>query len=608
MNRGLFLSIVLLLSGWLSANGQQSFYVLEDSSRLLSPAAILEAFENGRFKPLQPSYLNPGYTTSDYWIAVTAPDISFAENMLLITDNPHINRLEWYAAGHHAMQLLSVTGDYYPFRQRPVRDPSFIFRFSNGPGLYLLKIEKHHESLQAPLRLIDRQSYYEEKERSTLINGILTGIVLLIILFGVFLYANTLDAVYGWYALYVLSTLCWIWANSGLGYQYIWPDSVYFPSRSRPIFVLFNFIFTVQFLKVFTGLCQPGSRLRQPLLFVQGVWMAMLLVVLWPIHYQRYAIATMYLLKALPFFSLAALSMLGAGVLYKVVKGNRPSMVYLAAVSVLMFFVVAENLYHLGTVQLPSYFAHYGLFTGIVLEMIIITFGLAARFSHYRKEKETILKAMHEQQKKLTDTIVTVEENERKVLADRLHDEIGSLLALASLQLDAVQGNAPTGAPAAARAGNLIREISETVRTISHQLTPVAMEKYGLVKAVTDLTGIANASGKIHIELVIIGFEKEAAFPRNFRNILYRIIQELLQNVLRHAEAGHVLIQLIEHDDHCTLLVEDDGKGIPGDLPDPQLLRSIRSKVDYLEGMMQIEHQTTTGALVNIELPLPKMN
>ncbi len=258
-----------------------------------------------------------------------------------------------------------------------------------------------------------------------------------------------------------------------------------------------------------------------------------------------------------------------AGLVYKVIKGNRPSMIYLAAVLVLVFFAVMEDLSHLGTIKLPVFFAHYGLFTGIVLEMIIITFGLAARFSHYRKEKEAVLAAMHEQQKQLTDTIVTVEENQRKELADRLHDEIGSLLALASLQLDAAKGNPMAGTQASERAGGIIREISETVRNISHQLTPVAMEKYGLVKAVTDLAGVANASGRIRIELVIIGFGDDARYSRNFRNILYRIIQELLQNVLRHAEAGHAIIQLIEHDDHCALLVEDDGKGIRGDISDP---------------------------------------
>lgn len=608
MKKGAILSIVCLICCWLHAAGQRTFHVLEDSSRNLTPAGALNAWHEGRFRPLASSYLNPGYTKSHFWIAVSVPDVAFADSKLMVADNPHINRLEWYAAGRNALQLLALTGDYFPFHQRPVPTPAFAFRFNNGPGLYLLKIDKHHESLQAPLKIVDGAMFFADTERIALINGVLTGIVLLIILFGAFLYANTRDAVYGWYALYVLSTLGWIWSNNGLGFQHLWPDSAYFPSRSRVVFVFLNFILTVQFLKVFTGLGQRGSRLRQPLLFAQGVWLAMLAVTLWPIDYQRHAQATMVLLRALPFFSMAAVALMLAGLIYKVAKGNRPSMIYLAAVLVLVFFAVMEDLSHLGTVKLPVFFAHYGLFTGIVLEMIIITFGLAARFSFYRKEKEAVLAAMHEQQKRLTDTIVTVEENERKELADRLHDEIGSLLALASLQLDAAKGTPMNGAQAAERAGGIIREISETVRNISHQLTPVAMEKYGLVKAVTDLAGVANASGRIQIELVIIGFEDDTRYSRNFRVILYRIVQELLQNVLRHAEAGHAIIQLIEHEAHCALLVEDDGKGMTGDISDPGMLRSIRSKVDYLEGAMHIENQYPNGVLINIELPLPKPN
>ncbi len=258
MKKGAFLSILCLFICWLHAAGQSVFHVLEDSSRHLTPAAVLDAWHEGQFKPLPSSYLNPGYTKSHYWIAFSAPDVAFADSHLLVVDNPHINRLEWYTAGRNTMRRLALTGDYFLFGQRPVPNPAFVFRFNNGPGLYLLKIDKHHESLQAPLRIVNSVTFFAETERIALINGVLTGIVLLIVLFGAFLYANTLDAVYGWYALYVISTLGWIWSNSGLGFQHLWPDSVYFPSRSRVVFVLLNFIFTVQFLKVFTGLGQKA--------------------------------------------------------------------------------------------------------------------------------------------------------------------------------------------------------------------------------------------------------------------------------------------------------------------------------------------------------------
>lgn len=585
---------------------QYSFHVLEDTARTLTAQQAMDIYKNGGFSRLESAYLNPGFTTSVFWIAVPVQDTAAAKDLVLLADNAHINHLEWYGL-KDSLRLLSVTGDFHPFRQRPLVHNTFAFPLDEGARLYLLKADKHHESIQAPLIVRSRTQLQEQQAGEALVNGILTGIVLLIVLFGTFLFITTRDKVYGWYALYVCSVLLWIWANKGLGFHYLWPDSYFFASRSRPVFVLANLVLSLQFLKGFTGI-RKGHWMYIPFAVFQAIWLIMLVATLWPVDYTRFAQASFYLQKSLPLFSLLVIGFITAGLIAQAVKGNRPAIIYLAGTSVFIGCIMLENLYHLGKIKLPEFFAHFGMFTGVVLEMIIITFGLAARFNAYRKEKEAMLVAMNAQQKALTDTIVTVEENERKALADRLHDEIGSMLSLASLQLGAVQENPLGSETKLLHAGNLLKDISTTVRNISHQLTPVAIEKYGLLHAIEDMVQLANASGKIHIELVLVGFSGGNGYPRNFQHTLYRIVQELLQNILRHAGASHALIQLIEHEDACSIIVEDNGKGMENGAAAPGFLRSIHSKVSYLEGILQIESEPNQGTMVNIDLPLPRKN
>lgn len=562
----------------------QVLKVWEDTSREQAAPSVLSHYYKGDFTPLPKGYLNPGFTKSVFWIALTV-DQKPEEDLLLITDNAHINQLEWYAVTDSSILPLYVTGDFHPFTQRPVIHNTFAFPLQPKASLYLLRVDKHFESLQAPLRLLTQGELTQEMASENLLSGLFTGIMVLIILFGCFLFFTTKDKVYGYYALYVLSILLWVWANKGLGFHYLWPGSYYFPSRARPVFVVTNMLLVFQFLQHFIGIGKQNWAYR-PFKVFQVIGCFFLLVILWPVDYSHFGIYNTVLQESLSIFSLGAVALVAASLVQKIIwQKNTAALVYLFATGVLLTFIIAEILYYLGKIELPAFFVHFGVFMGAVLEIIIITFALAARFNTYRKEKEGMLRT-------LTDTIIAVEEKERKTLADQLHDEIGSMLSLASLNMRAMKFEQVT---------DLLDQISKTVRNISHQLTPVAIEKYGLRHAIEDLVQMANGSGKINIELVLIGFSPEEPYNSNVQHTIYRIIQELLQNILKHANASNVLIQLVEMENSCSLMVEDNGKGI-----DPATtLRSVQAKVAYMEGKIIIESRPNEGAMVNIELPLP---
>lgn len=579
-----------------------AFYIWEDSSRTVPATDVLQQYQQGAFTRMDNLYLNPGFTSSVFWIALAADTLATEE--VLLVHNAAINYLEWYRITPEGQpDSIAFTGDCRPFSQRPVAYNYFALPLQPRARLYLLKIDKHFESLQAPLQLVSRNQLTETMAQESLVNGLLAGVVLLMVLFGCFLFVTTKDQLYIWYALYVFCLSMWIWSDKGLGFQYLWPSSVYFPNRSRPFFLGATLLVSIQFLQLFIGQ-EKESRLYRPMKIVQGCCILMLVLVLWPFDYTRAGSFMLVFLRFITLLSIVYSVLYLGSLLEKILQGSRLAKVYLCATLVLFAFSLAESLTHFGRPVLSPFLGRFGMFTGVVLEMMIIMFGMAERFNRYRKEREALLAEKSEEQKRLTDTIVSVQENERKAVADQLHDEIGSLLSLASLNLDAAREKQGLESMAKMeQAGEVLQMVSHSIRSISHQLSPLAIEQYGFRRAVENLAGMANQSGKIQVELVLIGFETDTGVSVNFRNTLYRLVQELLQNVLKHAGAVHVLVQLIEHEDSIGLIVEDDGTGMKPDKNGMFFLRSVQSKVDYLEGQMVIESAEGRGTMVNIEIP-----
>ncbi len=148
----------------------------------------------------------------------------------------------------------------------------------------------------------------------------------------------------------------------------------------------------------------------------------------------------------------------------------------------------------------------------------------------------------------------------------------------------------------------------ETVRNLSRQLTPIMIEQYGFRKSIEDIADTVNLSGKLSLETVIIGFENSENHSISFLNYLYRITQELLNNIIKHARASHAILELIEHEKGISLIMEDNGTGIQNTTTGKgRGIHSIQSKIAYLKGSMEINSKKEGGTLVVIDIPFEKV-
>jgi signal transduction histidine kinase len=224
----------------------------------------------------------------------------------------------------------------------------------------------------------------------------------------------------------------------------------------------------------------------------------------------------------------------------------------------------------------------------------------------YKKELETI------RQRHRTEVILSLskaQESERGRIADQLHDEIGSMLSVARLNLSTLKKAHEVSNDQSAEkletADKILGDVAQTVREMSHQLMPIALKKYGFKKAVEQLVEDIAVSGKMSVEQVIVGLDDWSKYPEDFQVGLYRIIQELLQNIIKHSGADKAFLQLIEHEDILSLLIEDNGQGMHFRKENHgKGLQLVSSRLDYLDGKLTVEKGSEGGTLLVIEIPI----
>jgi two-component system, sensor histidine kinase LadS len=540
---------------------------------------------------------------------VDAASLPSGSNLLEI-GTAQINEIIYYEIIDDRPALRYETGDHKPFSSRPLSTLNYTFPLTKGVRYYIVKIDKKNESLQLTFGTKPIDTYFTEASESSMVIGLMSGAVVLMLIFSLFLFLITKEYVYLFYILYIAAGWFYVLANQGYVYKYFWPDYPWFAARTRPVAALLTISFSIHFIKFYTG----AAPYR---------WLDSILKIL---IYSSYALAFLFLIpnvetKATTFgFYVQALLPILSGIyivailitiIQKVLNKNRMAMFYLLSITPIVVFSTLQIFYYSGGMDFSgSFLQSYGQASGYVSEAIILMFGLAYRFNSYKEEKQQLLVNLNKQQVRYAKAIITTQENERRQLADQLHDVAGSLLSAARLNLSSVrEKNFITNEDAVkklASAENAVSDISNILRNMSHAISPVMLDKVGFRQSIEKVVGIFNASGKIRFELEILGFESENSSMYEKYSVLYSILYELMNNIIKHASATHALIQVIEHDDSVVLIVEDNGVGMA--VKDPHHtathgLTAIHSKVHYLGGLVMMEDAQPNGLIVTIEIP-----
>jgi signal transduction histidine kinase len=202
--------------------------------------------------------------------------------------------------------------------------------------------------------------------------------------------------------------------------------------------------------------------------------------------------------------------------------------------------------------------------------------------------------------------VVAGQEIERRRLARELHDETGQALTSILLGLRAVEEaeSAEQGRAAGAQLRELIVETLQDVRRLAVQLRPKALDDFGLVAALEALVETFSEATGIGVDLEAqLGDER---LPTEVETTLYRIVQEALTNIVKHAQASKVSVLLVRRPGSVTAVIEDDGDGFRVDdvRDDAAGLIGMRERLALHDGRLTVESSPESGTTLAIEMPL----
>ena len=206
------------------------------------------------------------------------------------------------------------------------------------------------------------------------------------------------------------------------------------------------------------------------------------------------------------------------------------------------------------------------------------------------------------------DSMLKGQEEERSRLAKDLHDGLGGLLSGVKFSLRNMKDNlvmTPENMVVFERSLDMIDTSIKELRRVAHNMMPEMLTKFGLDEALKEYCNAINTTKLLTVKYQSVGMESRIANAAEI--IVYRIVQELLNNTMKHASATEVFVQLVRQENRLNIVVEDNGKGF-----DTSILKdgkgaglvSIQSRVDYLKGQLDIHSSAGKGTLVNIELNL----
>jgi two-component system, NarL family, sensor kinase len=247
----------------------------------------------------------------------------------------------------------------------------------------------------------------------------------------------------------------------------------------------------------------------------------------------------------------------------------------------------------------------YILIAGIVSLLIV---GLLIYLNLKSKQRIHHQKITQLQNEKLilaSESILKGQENERSRMAQDLHDGLGGMLSSIKLTLSSMKGNIILTEDNARLFTKAFEQLDSSIgemRRVAHNMMPEALVKLGLQQALQDYCDSINESKQLRVDSQFFGLEKRVESTTEI--IIYRIVQELVNNTIKHAHATSLLVQVMKRGEELSITVEDNGTGFDPAEAIPKNsagLSNIRSRVDYLKGQIDIQSKPGTGTSVHID-------
>lgn len=229
-------------------------------------------------------------------------------------------------------------------------------------------------------------------------------------------------------------------------------------------------------------------------------------------------------------------------------------------------------------------------------------------YKRYKLKQQAKLQAEILNQKQIaSEAVIAAEEYERKRIAGELHDGIGQMFSVVKMNLSGIAdrtGISGNDKDLLDKTIKLVDESCREVRSISHQMMPNVLNETGFTAAINQFVDKID-SHSLEVTLDVTGFDRK--IPGNVEAVVYRIVQECVNNVIKHAQASQLDIQIHNEGDHISATIEDNGRGFDTSLLQTSGgigVKGMMARVEFLGGKMEYDSSPGKGTVVAIHIPL----
>ncbi len=590
---------LLFLSFISFANGNpiaMDVYQLEDKSKKWTIEQVLTTDNFLKIDDI--STLNFGISLSNFWLKIvvknTLPNATY--KLVLSTITP--DTIEIYGI-NDGILTKELIGEAIPSNERFL---NYYFKPQGDPSVFYLKITGDGQPIALPISIIRSDLGYDVGVSSILFSGLLYGIVCLILIINFVLYISTNERLYLYFFMFnIFAAGCVLYFDGFVKLLFI-PNSIYWNNQFVIINLCGSFIMANYYFHEFLKIRDHQPALTKHFNYINFAFLTIGCLSFWhPTGFNLYIKFNLVMTTAeaaLLFLSLVMVRQ----------KEKEYFVIQLLSIGLIIVFGSIVQLYFFGL--LPINVITKNAMNCMLLPLILIqAFALSKRFTILTNDRLTLQTTLLETSEQYSRSLISTLENERKRLSAEFHDSIGqNLLVIRNRILLMLKQTQTSGQKE--KLDGLAAITSETldeIRAISQNLRPTTLDTIGLTASLGNMIERLKRSTEIYFDF---NCEQniDDIIPKDLEINVYRILQELTNNVLKHSKSRSCMIIVARNGHQLLIQVKDDGVGF--DTQQKAMVHfgngfsSIKERVNILKGDILFTSEKQKGTTVDIKIPI----
>jgi signal transduction histidine kinase len=580
------------------------FSVLEDPGQILTIETVNEPDVADRFRPSVNGSNNFGISHSAYWIRIKPmmpPDCS--HNWLLMIAWPLLGSIDFYWPEETHWAKIT-TGAQYPYHSRDVDHQYYVFRLpdlSDDRPPFFIRVAGDNPLLMA-MSLWQQETFADHASNILLLQGMYLGLFIGLILYNLFFYFSLRDTAYLYYVVYLISAMLLTTVYTGISTRYLWPDWPNWNLRGMWTFALFGTVAFLIFVRRLLDTPQIAPKLDR---LIHGYILVLLLamVALFIIDYS-------IMVRISPILTIVGFGISGIAILISIKNGSRPAR-FVGLANIMFVSGMLWSMYILFGLSKQVWEWNLYIFElGVAIEAVLLALALASRIKLLQHQKSVAQQTLLESKRHFSNQLIVTQDTERRYISNELHDGIGQNLMVINNRINRLINAdlSPQLAKQLDFASKITQQTINDLRGLSHRLHPHQLDRLGLAIAIETVANESLSDAGIILNCQVGAIDHLVNKDQALH--VYRIVQEAIKNIIRHAQAGTVTILLVHDNNAIDLNISDNGQGIDAiwlkrrDFSQAFGLSSIQERVQFLAGTFDIFNTNPSGLTLNIHIPL----